>query len=70
MEPIPIVQPLKFRNGYVISSHTLLGMWLLIHAGIKVTNHSKAQQSVILIHMSSSWVVMYACMHVTIIHPI
>ena len=31
-----MVQPLKFRNGWVISSHTLLGMWLLIHAGIKV----------------------------------
>ena len=27
-----MVQPLKFRNGQVISSHTLLGMWLLIHA--------------------------------------
>ena len=26
---------LKFGNGLVISSHTLLGMWLLIHAGIK-----------------------------------
>ena len=24
--------PLKFRNGLVISPHTLLGMWLLIHA--------------------------------------
>ena len=30
------MQPLKFRNGYVISSHTLVGMWLLIHVGIKV----------------------------------
>ena len=30
------VQPLKFGNGKVISSHTLLCMWLLIHAGIKV----------------------------------
>ena len=29
------MQPLKFRNGYVISSHTLPSMWLLIHAGIK-----------------------------------
>ena len=29
-------QYLKFRNGSVISSHTLLSMWLLIHAGIKV----------------------------------
>ena len=35
--PFP-VQPLKFRNGWVISSHTLHGMWLLIHAGIKVNN--------------------------------
>ena len=25
------MQPLKFRNEYVMSSHTLLGMWLLIH---------------------------------------
>ena len=25
-----VVQPLKFGNGWVISSHTLLGMWLLI----------------------------------------
>ena len=30
------VVPLKFGNGYVISSHTLFGMRLLIHAGIKV----------------------------------
>ena len=28
------MQPLKFRS--LISSHALLGMWLLIHAGIKV----------------------------------
>ena len=31
-----MVQPLKFRNGFVISSHAFLGMELLIHAGIKV----------------------------------
>ena len=30
---IPVL-PLKFGNRHVISSHTLLGMWLLIHAGI------------------------------------
>ena len=30
------VQQLKFRNGLVISPHILPGMWLLIHAGIKV----------------------------------
>ena len=30
------VQPLKFENGLVISSHILLSVWLLIRAGIKV----------------------------------
>ena len=30
------VQPLKFGNGEVVPSHTLLDMWLLTHAGIKV----------------------------------
>ena len=29
-----MVQQLKFVNGQVLSSHTLLGMWLLIHACI------------------------------------
>ena len=28
---ISTVEPLKFGNGQVISSHTLPGMWLLIH---------------------------------------
>ena len=32
-------QPLKFGNGYVGLSHTLLGMWLVIHVGIKVNLH-------------------------------
>ena len=32
---ISTVAPLKFGNGYVISSHSLLRMWLLIHAEIK-----------------------------------
>ena len=31
------VAPLKFGNGYVISFHTLQGMWLLIRDGIKLT---------------------------------
>ena len=31
-----MVAPLKLRNALVISSHTLLDMWLLIEAGIKV----------------------------------
>ena len=31
------MQPLlKFENENIISSHTLLGKWLPIHAGIKV----------------------------------
>ena len=29
-----MVNLLKIKNGYVISSHILLGMWLFIHAGI------------------------------------
>ena len=28
---------LKFGNGYIVSSHTLLCMWLLLHAGIEVS---------------------------------
>ena len=31
-----MVAPLKFGNGEVISSHTLLGPWLHIHAEIEV----------------------------------
>ena len=30
------VQPLKFGDGKVISSHILEGMWLFIHVGIKI----------------------------------
>ena len=30
------VQLLKFWNGYLISSHNLLDMWLLIDTGIKI----------------------------------
>ena len=30
------IAPLKFGNGKVISSHTLLGMWLFIHVRIKL----------------------------------
>ena len=31
-----MVQVLKFVSGKMISSHTLLGLWLSIHAGFKV----------------------------------
>ena len=31
-----MVQPLTFENELVISSQTLLGIWLLIHAEIKI----------------------------------
>ena len=34
-----MVQPLKFSNGQVIWSHPLLGMYILIHAEIKVNGH-------------------------------
>ena len=33
---LSMVVPLKFGNGYVISSHILLGMLLIIHDGIKI----------------------------------
>ena len=33
------VEPVKFGNEEVISSHTLMGMPLLIYAGIKVEPH-------------------------------
>ena len=32
-----VVAPLKFRNGLVISYHTLLDMWLLFHVEINVS---------------------------------
>ena len=35
------MQPSKFRNGWVISSHTLPSMWLLTHAGIKLNHVSE-----------------------------
>ena len=33
---LPTVQQLKFGKGYVISCHILMGLWSLIHAGVKV----------------------------------
>ena len=33
-QQISTVQLLTLENEYVFSSHNLLGMWLLIHAGI------------------------------------
>ena len=36
IHPQTPVSQLKFENGWLILSHTLLGMWLLIHAMIKV----------------------------------
>ena len=29
------VQPLKFGSGWVVSLHTILGVWLFIHTRIK-----------------------------------
>ena len=45
---IPKLQPLKFGNGWVISSHTLLGMWLLIHA---VNPYYYSQESLVELHI-------------------
>ena len=39
------VQLLKFGNEQVISSHTLLGMWKVMHAGIKWNHVSKSVYS-------------------------
>ena len=36
-----MVQPLKFKGGKIISSHTLLSMWLIMHAGMKLIHFSK-----------------------------
>ena len=30
------MQPLKFGNEWIISSHTVLGVWFIIHTGINV----------------------------------
>ena len=30
------IQPVKLGNGKIISPHTLMGKWLLIHVGIKI----------------------------------
>ena len=35
----PFPNLLKFGNGWVISSHTLFGMWLLIHAVMYMSLH-------------------------------
>ena len=37
-----MVQPLKFGNREVISSRTLPGVWLLIHAGLKLIHVNKS----------------------------
>ena len=45
-----MVQRLKFENGYVTSSHTLQGMLVLIHPGLKLINICKrGLSSVVLI---------------------
>ena len=44
--PTPTVQPLQFRNVYVIPSHALLSMGLLIHVGINVIERVTGQHCV------------------------
>ena len=48
------MQPLKFGNGYVISSHTLMAIWLLIHVGIKVKHCSK-RAPVDIVYIQYGW---------------
>ena len=36
LKNVPIASLVKIISKDLISSHTLFGMWLLIHAGIKV----------------------------------
>ena len=38
-----MMKPLDFGNVWIISSHTLLGMQLLIHTGIKVNHFRKKE---------------------------
>ena len=60
--------PLKFRNRYVISSHTLLAIWLLIDAEINLIHVSKrAPWSEMVITFSESLFISYE--HI-IIQPI
>ena len=48
---ISAVEPLMFRDGYIVSSHILLCTWLLIHPGIKV---NPCQQNVSLAQTASN----------------
>ena len=41
---IATVEPLKFVDAQVISSHTSLGMWLLIHIGIRIDNNTNTKK--------------------------
>ena len=63
------VQPLKFGNGYVISSHTLLGMWLHIHfssiAKLQQFNHWSLGMDT-LFHPTHYW----ACDYIFIYHQL
>ena len=45
----------EFGNGYVISSHTLQGMWLLIHTGIKVNLYQSNWDTDIAAENAKSW---------------
>ena len=50
------VAPLKFENGWIISSHTFLGMWLLIHFGIKLNlRYSRVDHGSILGNWRPYW---------------
>ena len=55
-----MAQPLKFGNGKVISSHTFLGMWLLIHLGIELNQFILVKRAPErYLHMTDSNIVRY-----------
>ena len=66
--PTSTVQPFKFGNGWVISSHILQGMWLLTHTGIKFMLAIKGPQSLWACNHSGfqCWHGSLQCLHTTI----
>ena len=54
-----VVHPLKFESAYIVSSHTLLGMRLLIHVSERdacsMPSHYLVMQSSYISHRNSSW---------------
>ena len=52
---------LEFGNKHVISSPTLLGIWLLIHAGIWLMYMCKQRGACYFLRCSNIWILMIKC---------